>query len=143
MIPELCSWLKGVCRAKGISSMGTGGAHRTLVSWSPAPAAGVTLDCSRRHHGVTFPMCCVLFLQVISRFSPTVPCWVGKASTWDRHPPKKSLRSSFRSRHSLHPSCPFPGGEHVYFVWSNIFLPKGCCFREKKRLKTVSSPLPK
>lgn len=37
MIPELCSQLKDVCRAKGIGCAGTRGAHRILVSWSPAP----------------------------------------------------------------------------------------------------------
>lgn len=40
MIPELCSWLKGVFGAKRIGSAGTGGACRTSVSQSLGPGGG-------------------------------------------------------------------------------------------------------
>lgn len=39
-IPELYSWLKDVCRPKGIGSVGTGGVCRDLVSWSVAAGSG-------------------------------------------------------------------------------------------------------
>lgn len=39
-IPELYSWLKDVCRPKGIVRVGTGGLCRDSVSWSLASGSG-------------------------------------------------------------------------------------------------------
>lgn len=60
---------------------------------------------------------------------------LGRASARDRHLPKENLRSSQGSRHSFHPSCPFPE-EHLYFV----FLARNCGFREKKKLRIFLCP---
>lgn len=116
------------------------------MSWSLAPGSGGDsgLLLQTPWYNIKFPTCCALFLQVVPCRSPTVPCWVGKASTWDRHPPEKSLRSSLRSRHSLHPSCLFLGGEHTFILFGLMFcLTKTTVSeREKKKLKTVSPPSP-
>lgn len=135
----MCFRLKGVCRAKGVGSTGTGEAHRTSVSRSLVPGSRGDSGLFQQTpwYNIKFPTCSALFLQVVPYPSPTVPCWVGRASTRDRHSPEKSLRSSLRSRNSLHPSFLFPG-EHLYFVWTDVLLAKNCCFREEKKLKTVS-----
>lgn len=112
------------------------------MSQSLTPGTGVTLDCSSKHGVIilNFLLLCFVFSSCPSH---TVLHWVGRPSAQDRlNPPEKNPSRPLRSRHSLHPSCPFPG-EHLYFGWTNVLLVKICCFRKKKKkLKTVSPPSP-